>query len=115
MPYPNAVPLPEDLYTEPVVFEVAEENRSEQGAVLYDWPAGEPRPMWASVQPKDVQRVDSGGRLTVKSMTVVHTAEDPQARPHDRFLWDGKTLVVDGGSRDDGSGLNYITECNEYD
>jgi len=108
--------LPEDAYPNQVVFEPESPTlqRSRQGAVLYDWPAGGRMPMWASVQPATVQRADSSGRLVQVSLYLVMTAQDPGAQAQDRFRWGERVLIVQGPTKDDGGGgQNFVTETSE--
>jgi len=45
---------------------------------------------------------------------MVYTPQDPGAQAQDRFTWNGRTLIVQGPTKDDGGGgLNFITETSE--
>ncbi len=68
----------------------------------------------ASVQTKDVQRVDGSGRTYTQTVHTVRTSEDPGAAADDKFEWLGRTLVVEGRAKPGGiKDVIWITSCLE--
>lgn len=107
------VPFSPTMYPDDVVFFRVTKTTSGQGGTSNTY-AGEGIPMMANVQSRSVDRVVTGGKTTSVTLHMVNTPSDIQAKPDDKFVWMGRTLLVEAGTIPKGTGnVTFHTPCVE--
>lgn len=112
-PRMNMVPFSPTMYPDDVEFFRVTKATSSQGGTSNTYPdAG--IPMVANVQSRRVDRVTTGGKTTSVTLHMVSTPSDIHAKPDDKFVWMGRTLLVEAGTIPKGTGnVAFHTPCVE--
>jgi hypothetical protein len=112
-PMMRMIPFAPMMYPDDVVFWRVTKASSGQGGTSNTYP-GDGIPMVGNVQSKRVDRSMQGGKTTSVTIHTVTTPSDIQAKPDDKFVWMGRTLLVEAGTIPKGTGnVTFHTPCVE--
>jgi hypothetical protein len=109
----NMVPFSPTMYPDDIVLWRVTKVTSGQGGTSSTYP-GPGIPMIGNVQSKSVERMVPGGRTVAVTVHHVATPSDIQAKPDDKIVWMGRTLIVESGTIPKGTGnVTFRTPCVE--